>query len=233
MFRLHKVCIIVVVLVAYTPARASGIVLTGLSASVADSSGNAGGHVWNTLPGDGIHNLWITGPDLLGDFINGPLDTQVPVLIPLPAGNHEFTLVVDQHSVDIENLSAFYVLNLFFDNAHELPAISVVAPYDVSGSGADPDFLPFAGTTYNLTWTGVPCVDSLEFMQGDLLIQLTAYRWSHPDVEGLNRVSTFEAFPNGDHVDDGNDFVAQFTVLVTTVPEITARSSNIRPWASV
>ena len=105
----------VVLFALLLPGTGLASLITGITVSAPDADGNLG-HTWNTLPASGpgdTHNLWITGEDILGAFVNGPSNEQVAVSLPLSLGTHSFTIFADQHSVT--DFARPFVLNLFLD----------------------------------------------------------------------------------------------------------------------
>jgi hypothetical protein len=187
------------------PALADPI-LTGLIEFSTTSSGSVTGtEVWNTLGGDNIFDLWvIRGSNSNGPFINGPTDNLASITVPLTPGTQTFTLFGDSHPVS----GVFFGLNLFFNGNNNTPGISVFGPLMTI---PPTPFFPDSGTTLTLAGAAVPGAGTLSFVDGTTLVTLTDYFW----VASLtDRVSPFSATPNG-----RPDYIGQFTLQVTTIPE--------------
>jgi len=192
--------------------------LSGLDIFSADSSGNAlGGDIWNARGGDGPIDIFVTdGSPLTGPFLNGPTDPSATVSIPLTAGIHTYGMV----TIGGSTTWGYHGFSLFF-NGSATPNISVFAA-DQTAIGTPPPFFPDASlTTYDLTGANppvTPAANAMSYQTGNLLVTLTGFSWAKPNVYNLDRC-------NGDGgkgavgPDGVPDWVGQFTLDVTTVPE--------------
>jgi hypothetical protein len=183
--------------------------LTGAIAFSADSAGNiSANEVWNTLGGDERWNLWPTYPGTSGGFISGPTDGQAGISMPLYDGTYTLGLYAEPN-FDVQNIG----LNLFF-NGSTPPSISVFAAINMPSAPQVPPFYSNGGTTYQLNGLDRTLGSgSLSFAAGSSTVTLTGFRWSHPDVENVNRVGIYSTGS-----DRRTDFVGEVTLNVTGAP---------------
>ncbi len=189
--------------------------LTGAILFSADSSGAASGfESWNTLGGDGIYNLYVTTGELGDPFINSGNSALTSISIPLSPGTHTFSIFGERAT---QGAISHYGLNLFF-NGSASPDLSVFAPRTTSST---PPYAAFtansSANTFKLDTSPVPAAGTLSYVFSGQIITLTGFFWAAPEtVFGMDRVSPANNAPSGI-----GDYVGQFTVSVTAVPEPT------------
>ena len=204
---------VLLVLIGVSPSYATN--MTGLTVFSTDEQGNhSPAHfVWNTAAFDTIWNLWVTDGDLGGPDLNGPGDHDSWIDVPLTDGSHLFTIIGEGEGPN----QPFHGLNIFFNGANNVPGISVFSATDDSLFGPDPPFFPNGGITFPLESNDFPQVagaDSLVFIDGQTQVTLSSHRWSAPEVGNVNLVYQYSRPPGS-----GPDFIGQFTLEVTTIPE--------------
>ena len=196
------------------------ITLSGISEFSANSSGDrAFDSVWNTLGGDTVVNIFVAnGPNLNSPFINGPSDAQASISIALFPGIYTFTDFGGGGS----NQYANFAMNLFFNGDNVHPGISVFGPTQTSANPPYPSFAADgSASTVTLAFFGNPVAgaNSLSYQNGNTLVTLTSYRWAFPSVYNVDRVYAPSGDPGSVGSDGSPDWVGQFTLDVTTVPE--------------
>lgn len=188
--------------------------LTALYGFRADENGDITTRSWDTLGGNVYWNLFLTGGDLNGSFLNGPNDAQADIGFALTDGVHEFAFFANDGSV-----SDYHGMNFFIDGSHINPAISVFAATDVSNAGPDPVFLANGGTTplLNVQGQSVPGAGTLIYVDGLTTVSLTSWRWADSGLENMDRVGMDSVGADG-----SPDYTGSFTLTVVTVPEPSA-----------
>jgi hypothetical protein len=195
--------------------QARATTLSDLVEFSANASGGASsGNIWNTRGGDQYVDVFVTdGGGLSSPFINGPDDAHAGISISLSPGLHTYGLFAGSGATN----PIYHSLSLFF-NGSSTPGISVFAPNQTSISA--PSFQA-NGSSQTLSPTGatVTGANSLSFLDGNTLVSLTSYSWAVPSVYNVDRISA----PFGSYGSIGQDgvpdWVGQFTLNVTTVPE--------------
>jgi hypothetical protein len=191
-------------------------VLSGLVIMGTDSSGNWNGTTrWNTQGGIMVAFYVADGADPLSPFLNGPSASQSSISVPLDYGTHTFSLFAPGGSPN-----SIHGLNLFFDGNNINPGISVFAPTQISSSPPYPVFsVNNATSSQSLGGQTVAAARSLTFMDASSVVTLTDFRWAAPNVYNLDRTG-FVPFGQSSVGSDGlSDWVGQFTLSVTPVPE--------------
>ncbi len=212
--------LMVAALILLSAQHAHAASLTGAFSFGCDSSGNVTTQSWSTGWGGPEYRLWFTPgtpggtPDgLTSSFINGPTSNLSGINIPLSPGVNQFTIFAQP------GLALGYDgFNLFF-NGDDLPDISVFAPVrtGVTVPAFSPNSAPnTAGIdmTTGTTIFPVPGSGSLTFNDGTETITLTNFFWAVPSVYNVDRASGYTSTPGGQA-----DFIASFTLDVTSVPE--------------
>jgi hypothetical protein len=194
-------------------ATASAESLTGISVFSADAAGTAvGGQVWNTTPGDVWFDLWAAGGAVGAPSFLSASGSDPSVNLALAQGDNTFLLFGRKGAP----LSDFGI-NLYFDGDVTSPGISAVAPLDLSAV-TDPAFAANgSASTIGLSGAPVAGAGTLSFVSGGNAVSLTAFRWSAPQVEGVDAVSAYARNPDGDL-----DMVGSFTLHVEPVPVASA-----------
>lgn len=197
------------------PASAD-VALTGLIEFSTDATGaSSGGSIWNTRGGDSFFNLYVTGANsgIGGGFVNDGDAAGAGINLALSPGTSQF-FIFGEPGADIGH----FALNLFFNGNNSAPGISTFAATNTSTSPPPPSFSADGSpSTLALDASTAAGAGTLSFTSGGTTVALTAYEWSAPAVETLDRVSAFNNVPSG--VDD---FVGSFTLQVSTVPEPTS-----------
>lgn len=198
------------------------VTLTGAVEFSTDGLGNAfDGSIWDTTSGTGpgarSDIFFISGPNYsTGSFINGPTDSQAAINIPLTAGNiYTFSYVASPG-----DFNANHALNLFFNGNNVNPNISVFGPTQTNG--ITPSFAANGGvSTYSPVANSgtVPGANSLTYQNGNTLVTLTGYFWAEPSLYNIDRTSAPFGDPGFVGTDGNPDWIGQFTLNVTTVPE--------------
>jgi len=198
--------------------------LTGAWIFNSNAAGQKSGSVaWDTVPGDGIFNIWITSglPEkgaLTNRFLNGPDDPSVsPDLLLLP-GTNRFTLFATALAgTTLDNAA----LNLFL-NGHVAPDLSVFAAPRTSAA-APPFQVNNASATPNLSGSLVPASGKTNFVDGLYTVTLTEFSFSVPSLYQIDRVSASTTAP-----DQLLDFVGTLTLVVSPPSErLAIRSSQV------
>ncbi len=197
------------------PAKADSI-LSGLLLSSVNSSGaGAGFENYNTKGDAYIYNLYVTSGGLNSPFINSGDGPTTSIAIPLTLGTHTYSIFGEASS---QGALSHYGLNLFL-NGSATPGISVFAPRTTSSL---PPYPPFSANSspnsYNIDTAPTPAAGTLAYSFGGQTITLTAFFLAAPGtLFNLDRVSPGNNVPSGIA-----DFVGQFTLEVTAVPEPTS-----------
>jgi len=195
---------------------ASAQTLTGSELFGADAGGNFNGvEAWTTALGNGITKLWT----YQGTTLRNASVTDPTLTFALTPGIYTFGI----YGSNSQNYD-FRGMNLFFDGQTTTPGISVKANTLVSASDTSV-FTANGGNTLALSGTsfiGTPGANSLTFLDGAFTIQLTAFSWTKPSVNNIDRVSTYAATPDGTP-----DFVGSYTLKVTNASPIPEASSFI------
>jgi hypothetical protein len=214
--RILRPCCIALLATAALNAHSQSTI-SGLMVMGTDGSGNWNGTTrWNTIGGDSIASFYIVGSSNFSDpFINGPNDAQAAVSIPLSPGLHTFTMFAAGGSSN-----AHHGLNIFFNGNNTSPGISV---FGMTQESATPPYPVFgangAANSQALNGQTVPAANSLTFVDSMSIVTLTDYRFAAMPVYNQDRVG-FVPFGSTFVGSDGRlDWVGQFTVSVTAVPE--------------
>lgn len=190
-------------------------VLSGLLLSSVDSSGAGAGYENYNTKGDAyIYNLYVTSGGLNAPFINSGDGPTTSIAIPLTLGSHTFSIFGEAST---QGALSHYGLNLFL-NGSATPGISVFAPRTTSSLPPFPAFSANSSpNSYNIDTTPTPAAGTLAYSFGGQMITLTGFFLAAPSsVFNLDRVSPGNNVPSGIA-----DFVGQFTLEVTSVPEPT------------
>jgi hypothetical protein len=175
-----------------------------------DSSGTAsGGHLWNTLGGDGVWNLYVIQGPAGGPFVNTGDGPSTSINIPLATGTHTFTLHGDYSAVTWSHMG----LNLFFAGDNTNPRISVFGANGVLGGTRT------GNTTYTLAGALTPGANAVSCITAGYRVTLSNFLY-RAAVTGSDRVSSHDSVPDG--VDDN---LITFTLAVEPfepVPALTA-----------
>ncbi len=194
------------------PASAD-IALTGLIEFSMDATGaSSGGSIWNSRGGDAFFNLYVTGADsgIGGGFVNSGNAAGAGINLTLSPGTSQF-FIFGEPGADIGH----FALNLFFNGNNSAPGISAFAATNTSATPPSPSFAADGSlSTLALDGSSAAGAGTLDYTSGGTTVTLTAYQWSAPGIENLDRVSAFNDVPSG-----ANDFVGSFTLQVSTVPE--------------
>ncbi len=217
-------CALVVLscLAAFVGHTRADVSLTGLKWFAADSAGNHAlpASAYTFVPNGGTYVLWVTAGGFVDPFINGPDRNSAGISAPLIPGSHTFSIFTETglsegQSVWPGPIPPFTGLNLFFDGNASNPGISVFAPIKLSQNGPFPQFALNSGSTPNLSGgASVSGAGTLTFLDGTTEVALTSYFFSDPRVYNIDRIGNFDATPDGNR-----EYVGQFTLNVTTVPE--------------
>ncbi|MEK7780328.1 MAG: PEP-CTERM sorting domain-containing protein [Verrucomicrobiota bacterium] len=199
--------------IGQTTVRAA--TLTGGTLFSANATGTAAGfETWNTVGGDAAYNFYLTSGGLAAPFINSGNGGAASPSAALPLGTHTFSIFAESAS---QGALSHYGLNLYF-NGGATPSVSVFAPRTTSSIPPYPAFSANSSLTtpqQNLTYG--PAAGTLSFASGGQIITLTSYFFASPEtVFSMDRVSPVNNVPSG-----FGDYVGQFTLNVTPVPEPT------------
>lgn len=192
---------------------ASAATLTGGTLFSANAAGSAAGNeTWNTVGGDPAYNFYLTSGGLGNPFITSGNAAATSPSVNLTPGVHTFSIFAE--SAD-QGAISHYGLNLNF-NGSGTTGISVFAPRTTSSIPPYPAFSVNSSlSTPQLNLSSGPAAGTLSLTSGGLTITLTSFFFAAPEsVFGLNRVSPFNNTPS-----IANDYVGQFTLTVTEVPE--------------
>ena len=194
------------------PVHAASLNLTGLAEFAADSNGGGSGQTfWNTLGGDSYFDLYVTGANtgIGGAYLNSGDGAATAINSPLGSGTYQFFIFGEPGADNGE-----FGLNLYFDGGTS-PGISVFAAANLSATGPVPLFAAdTSAATRLLDGSTGPGAGTLTYSDGSSNVTLTAYQFSDPTVNNLDRVNAFAATPSG-----ANDFIGSFTLQVRAVPE--------------
>jgi hypothetical protein len=218
----HLAAVILSVSLLATTSRS--VDLTGAWIFSCDATGQrSGAPAWDTVPGDGVFNIWIASglPEkggLTNLFLNGPDEQSGSPNLTLHSGTNHFTLFATALSGTTLDHAA---LNLFL-NGHVAPDISVFAPPRTSA--AVPAFqVNNASATPNLNGSFVPASGKTNFIDGLFTVTLTEFSFAMPSLYQIDRVNAIATTS-----DQLLDFVGTLTLVVSPPSErLSIRSSQV------
>lgn len=195
----------------------AAVKLTALTINSTDSTGKiqgVGAHRFKTTQHGGHPAIFlIKGSDLTAPIINGPNTAKNGIDIPLSAGTHTYTVLVEKaNSYTWTN----YTMQFFFDLSND-PQISVLAPLNTTSTLFFPPFEANKEFTENLAFRSVKAPGTLIYKSGQVEVKLTGFHFSQPELFEVDRVTSQEV--RSDRV---LDYVGEFTLEVTAPPEISA-----------
>lgn len=197
------------------------VVLTGAFNFSTNSSGavlGAEGQGWNTLSGDPVWGLWFARNADATSPINGPVNSQVGISIPLESGQSYKFYIFGQPNGSI----GFNGLNLFFDGNDSTPGISVFGRTNSSLFSAD------SSTTYTLTGTGVVGAGRTYYTSGATTVVLTGYNWNSPSNMSPDVCQPLVFEPG-----DGPDFYGSFTLHVSPAAALVVSPGTSSPGSAI
>jgi hypothetical protein len=208
-----------------TQPAAYATCLTGLHLFATDAAGNRvlPTAAYTYVPNGGSYVLWVAEGSMDAPFINGPLRDDAAISVVLSPGVHTFFTFSaagfsEGQSIFPGPITPRVGMNFFLDGNQNTPGISVFAPTNTRAVAPYPLFFPDAGVTANLAGDNSPIGSgALTYNHGGLSVTLTDFLYSSPLVFNRNRISNFQALPDGDR-----EYVGQFTLTVerlAAVPE--------------
>ncbi len=199
-----------------TGAASAATTINGLNVTSTSAAGAVNfDSFWNTTGGDIVVNCFVIGSaNLNGPFLNGPSDAQAGFNFALSPGTHTFSLFAPGGG-----FNANHSFNLFFNGNAGSPGISVYAPTALSAVPPFPAFSPNGNITRDLNHVAVAGANSLGFSDGVNVVTLTGWHWLAPAVLGLDRTATGPGNFGSSNPDGFTDWVGQFTLDVSPVPE--------------
>lgn len=191
------------------------LMLTGMSALNTNVSGGIGGtYLWDTTPSPNTRfNLYIieANTGVNGNFVNSGDGANLPPSISMGPGSYEYSVFAS--NVSGGPVRDHFGINLFFDGM-STPGVSVFAARNTSLASPFPPFFAHSSNTYGLDNNVLSGAGTLSFSNATSHVQLSDFRWSDPAVHGLDRITSYSTNP-----DSVNDYVATFTLNVSSVPE--------------
>jgi hypothetical protein len=202
-----RLCLVVFALLLVPFAAYPQTTLTGAYVPSTDSTGTVptapGQSNWNTVPvsGDCCYGLWLAlNPDATSP-VNGPSNAQLPISIPLVAGN-SYTYYMFGYPYMTFSYNG---LNLFFDGEETTPGISVF------GALNSPSFRPDSGTTNSLQNSRVPGSGSSAYSADGVVVVLTAFEYHTSATPPGNVCQGYTFAPAPENV---ADYYGSFTLQV-------------------
>jgi len=215
----HVVFFTIALVLSFASHVAAGAMLTGAAVFSVNSNGSFfNQEYWNTLGGDAAWNLYVTQPNsgIAGSFLNsGDSSSATRVSVALAPGTYTFYTFGQAGSIAGGNPTGYFGLNLFFNSNDTSPGISAYTPTNFAAAPPYPPFLVNSNpSSVTLQITNTSAAGTLAYSDGSFVATLSNFRYSFPTAYNLDRVSPFNNVPNG-----SNDFVGEFTLTVTALPE--------------